>query len=225
MRVIDISGVVHSGMWSYGEPFPEYRCKPVPQPDWLEYPIYSEIFEGMNSQTGTYLETPAHLLGYEDSYEINAVPLERLIDVKAYVIQLDLDVLPKVDGRRAITLRALESAATERDLSGCAAIIVSTGWGSRWRDEGFVTESPFFKLEAMRWIVDHKPSILCTDSPRWENLDHPEGFFPLFFNADILMLTPCVNLEAISSAVVRLTALPLRIENTCCTPCRAYVVD
>jgi hypothetical protein len=45
----------------------------------------------------------------------------------------------------------------------------------------------------------------------------------MFFHSDILMLTPCVNLETIDAEVVRLTALPMRIANTCCTPCHAFV--
>jgi arylformamidase len=225
MKVIDITGPIYNGMWSYGDPFPDYALSRIPTPAWISYPIYSESFAGMCSQTGTYLETPAHLLGYEASYPLSRVPIESLVDVPCCGIQVDMELLPLVDGRRSITRAALEQGTDSRSLSTCRAILVSTGWGRAWRQADFVTASPFFTADAMEWLIARKPFILGSDSPRWENLDHPQGFFPAFFGADILMLAPCVSLERIGRPLVSLTVLPLNIEDTCCTPCRAIVTE
>jgi kynurenine formamidase len=227
MKIIDITGNIYTGMWSMGPPFPEYGLKETETPEWLEYKVYSEIFEGLFSQTGTYLETPAHLLGYEKSYPLIDVDVARLVDLDTYVIKLDYKKLPVFDDRPVITLDALKSNFN-KDVykkKGCRAIFVSTGWGENWRDKGFVESSPFLKFDAMHFLMDQKPFLLGADSPRWENLVHPEGFFPDFFAANILMLGPCVNLEKIKGEVVKLTALPIKIEGTCCTPCRAIVKD
>jgi arylformamidase len=224
-RIIDITGFIHDGMWSYGDPFPKYRLQQIPTPAWLSYPIYSESFIGLCSQTGTYLETPAHLLGYRKSYPLMQVPVEKLVDIPACVIQVDRDSLPLVEGRRAITREALTRGLGSLSPSSCRAILVSTGWGAAWRSTDFVTASPFFMADAMEWLISLKPFLLGSDSPRWESLERPQGFFPVFFGADILMLAPCVNLEEIRSARVTLTLLPLKIEGTCCTPCRAVVSE
>jgi len=227
MKIIDITGNIYTGMWSMGPPFPEYELKETPTPEWLEYKVYSEIFDGLFSQTGTYLETPAHLLGYEKSYPLIDVDAAKLVDLVTYVIKLDYRQLPVFDDRPAITLDALKSDFSQDVYreKGCRAIFVSTGWGEKWRDKSFVELSPFMKSDAMHFLMDQKPFLLGADSPRWENLKNPEGFFPDFFDADILMLGPCVNLEKIKSQVVKLTALPLKAEGTCCAPCRAIVKD
>jgi arylformamidase len=210
-----------------GPPCPEYELKEIPTPDWLEYKVYSEVFDGLFSQTGTYLETPAHLLGYEKSYPLIEVDASKLIDIPSYVIKLDYRDLPVVDGRPAITLDSLRSNfdADKYNEKNCRAIFVATGWGVNWREKDFVEASPFMKYDAMHFLMDQKPFLLGSDSPRWENLKNLEGFFPDFFDADILMLGPCVNLEKIHDEVVELTALPLKAEGTCCAPCRAIIKD
>jgi kynurenine formamidase len=155
------------------------------------------------------------------------VDAAKLVDLVSYVIKLDYRKLPVFDSRPAITLDAVKSNF-KKDVyvkNNCKAIFVSTGWGQRWRDEDFVEASPFIKFDAMHFLMDQKPFLLGADSPRWENLENPEGFFPDFFDADILMLGPCINLEKIKSQVVKLTALPLKAEGTCCAPCRAIVKD
>jgi len=227
MRIIDITGNIYTGMWSMGPPFPEYELKETATPDWLQYKIYSEVFDGLFSQTGTYLETPAHLLGYEESYPLIEVDASKLVDIPSYAIKLDYRDLPVFDGRPAITLDSLRSNF-DPDIynkKNCRAIFVSTGWGVKWREKDFVEASPFMKYDAMHFLMDQKPFLLGSDSPRWENLKNPEGFFPDFFAADILMLGPCVNLEKIHDEVVELTALPLKAEGTCCAPCRAIIKD
>ena len=59
-KVIDITGIINNGMWNYDAPFPEINIKQLPPVPWCGNRIIgAEIFEGMHSQTGTYLETPA----------------------------------------------------------------------------------------------------------------------------------------------------------------------
>jgi kynurenine formamidase len=224
-RIIDISGPTYDGMWSYGDPFPQYHLQRIPTPAWLSFPIYSESFVGVSSQTGTYLETPAHFLGYDASYPLSRVPVDSLIDVPTCVIQVDLESLQLIGGRRAITRAALTKNQKTLPVSSCRAILVSTGWGKAWRQPGYVNGSPFFAADAMEWIIGLKPFILGSDSARWESLEQPQGFFPAFYGADILMLAPCVNLEEIRHPLVSLTALPMKIEDTCCTPCRAVISE
>jgi kynurenine formamidase len=77
----------------------------------------------------------------------------------------------------------------------------------------------------MKWLIGKKPFLLGSDFPRWDHLTKSERFFPEFFAADILMLAPCVNLEAVRKPDVRLTALPLHIPGTSAVPCRAIVME
>ena len=221
MRLLDITGPLYNGLWSCGEPFPELCIRPMKQPEWVETPVWMEVFEGMHSQTGTYLETPAHFLGYEKSYPLTDVKPEDLYERQAVVLQ----VRPEDNGDRPpVTKEMLERAADGLTIPEGAALLVSTGWGKHWRLDDYLTRAPYFTRDAMQWLIGQKPFLLSSDMPRWENLENPQGFFPDFYAADILMLAPTVRLEEIDRPYVRLTVLPLYAEGTCCCPCRAVVI-
>ena len=128
MKITDLTGRIHEGMWSYGFPFPDYKMIALPQPEWVETKVYCEIFEGLNSQTGTYLETPAHLLGYEKSYPLSEIPVEKLYEIPAIILNIECD---RCEKRPPITRQMLEKAAECVDMSeiDSAALIISTGWG------------------------------------------------------------------------------------------------
>ncbi len=226
MKITDITGRIHNGMWSYGQPFPEFEMTPLKQPEWVETTVYCEVFGGMNSQTGTYLETPAHLLGYEKSYTIADVPIEKLYEMPTVLLQ----VRPEpCDGRPAITAEMLEEAARsvgyKPSETSSGALVVSCGCGAMWDSPDYLTKCPYFTLEAMRWLIRQKPFVLASDVPRWENLEEPQGFFPEFYAADILMLAPVVNTERVESSRARLTVLPMAIDGSCCVPARAVIIE
>lgn len=218
--MIDITGKIYNGMWNYEEPFPRVHVRPLPQVDWVETRVYCEIFDGLHSQTGTYLETPAHLLG-DRSYMLEDVDIARITNVDAVVLKLPSFLMDGV--RRAITSKMLKQAEGSKLIQEGDAILICADWGRYWRDEGYLANSPYFTVDAMDWIIQKKPSILGSDFPRWENLERPEGFFPAFYNADILMLAPCVHLEQAESRRMKLSALPLNVSGTCCAPCRAVI--
>ena len=68
-KIIDVTGLIDKGMWNYDPPFPEINIVPLPPIPWLGgKTVGAEIFEGLHSQTGTYLETPAHHFGNSGSF-------------------------------------------------------------------------------------------------------------------------------------------------------------
>jgi len=222
--VIDITGLIYDGMWSYGEPFPDVKIIPLSKVPWLKNEIYCEIFEGLGSQTGTYLETPAHFYGNKNSYLLADVDVGRLVNIDCVVLKLDgFDEVPVE--RRRITEKDLESSPQARLIRPGDALLVATGWGNQWTEPWYLSKSPYFSCGAVQWLIEKKPFILGGDLPRWENLNNMEGFFPMFYAADILMLSPCVNLERVKEKRVKLTALPLRVVNTSCAPCRAVIAE
>jgi len=250
MRVIDITGPIYEGMWNYEEPFPKFRMEPLGEVEWAKAEVFCEIFKGMHSQTGTYLETPAHFYGNDKCYLVADIPIEKLVNIPCYVINLDEkdfnvpNIYPGISERKSahigmeiktintdverkyINADMMKAACYEGiDIPVNSAILVGTGWGKYWREKFYLDKSPYFTYEAMEWLVSKKPFLLGTDFPRWENLDKPEGFFKDFYAADILMLAPCINLEKITRQQVKLTALPLNIPGTSSIPCRAVVIE
>ena len=214
MKLIDITGPLENGMWSYPDPYPKVHIEEIDMPDWIPYDTFSWVFT-LGAQNGTYLETAAHM--FRDAATIDEVPLERMI-LDASIIQL-----PDKEPNSAITVDELMNAAV--DIRPGDALIIGTGWDVKWHDKDFISACPFFALAAMEWIFDQQVSLMGADLPRFDSWETPQEFFAEFFRRDILLLAPLVNLRAITRTRVRLIALPLKVKGVCGTPCRAVVLE
>ncbi|MGM0492430.1 MAG: cyclase family protein, partial [Armatimonadota bacterium] len=118
------------------------------------------------------------------------------------------------------------------DLEACGvevrpgdAVIVATGWDSHWDEDDFVSNCPWLSYDAMRWILDREPFMMCGDMPRFDSWEDPQGFWDEFFDQGTLLLAPLVNLGAIEGDRVKLTALPLKVVESCAAPCRVVVME
>ena len=225
MKAIDVTGKICNGMWSFGSLFPHVRIEERSGVCEGFGDYYYTEFLGMHAQVGTYLETPAHFYGFENSYLINDIPLERLFQVDCVVLKIPKDVSDP-NRQIAVTKEDLLKAAEGVEIHPGDCIIVAVGWDAYWMDdEHFFPCSPYFTYDAMKWIIDQKPSILATDTPAWENLKDPGGFFPEFYAADILMLAPLCNVFDVSASRAKITILPLKVEGCAASPCRVVIAE
>ena len=219
-KITDITGPIHDGMWSYGPPFPEYRLKQLEQPAWVPYKVNCELYEGLNSQTGTYFETPGHFPEAGNVYFVEDIPFERLIDIPCSIIKLQGDYYS--ENRRKITGEELQCAAEGLPVKEGGALLICSNWGGHWSEPCYLSASPYFSYEAMMYLLEFKPFLMGSDMPRWDNLDDPQGFFSHFYARNVTMLGPCVRLEALPPTGL-LSVLPLAVAKSCCVPCRAFV--
>ena len=222
-KVIDITGTIYEGMWDL-ESAPPYKMRPFPKLPWLAYDVYMETFE-MHSQTGTYLETPGHFFGYDDSILIHEVEVAELTNRPCVVIdvgEINIDNKPE---RLPVTLRHILDSPNSGEIKEGDAILIFAHWGQMWEHSDYLKNSPYLSLEAMEWLVSKKPFLLGGDIPRWERIDKPVGIFPVFEKSGSLLMGPSVNLDKVKGRRVKLTVLPLKIKGTCCVPCRAVIVD
>ncbi|MGM0367772.1 MAG: cyclase family protein [Actinomycetota bacterium] len=224
MKIIDASGPIYEGMWSYGPPFPEFKLKELEHPDWVEFNAYSQDFEGFSMLTGTYIDGPAHALGLEKSKPVHEVPIEKLFGVDAYVLKFDLAELHKEDNKPFISLEDVKGAEKEVIPDG-SNIIFATGWGKHWDKPDFLTGCWFLKKDAAEYIVSKNPFILAMDTPSIDNVDNEQGLWPLIYENDIYMVAPLVNLENITKFKVKLYVCPLKILNTTGLPCRVIIKE
>jgi YesN/AraC family two-component response regulator len=165
MRVIDITGQIYEGMWNYEEPFPKFEMEPLGEVEWAKTEVFCEIFKGMHSQTGTYLETPAHFYGNENCYLVSDIPIEKLVNIPCYVINLnekDFNVsfspleinYPK---RKFIDVNMIKAACNNgKDIAEKSAILIGTGWGKYWREDFYLDKSPYFTYEAIKNLSNAK---------------------------------------------------------------------
>ena len=216
MKIIDITGPIYNGMWSYGPPYPEVRIEEIPIPEWIPYPTYSWKVS-LGGQTATYLETGLHMKRGRPA--VIDIPIETLWMRDAIVLK----VPGKEHGEDAITVAELERCGAE--IHEGDAVLVCIGRDRKWRDPEYVTDSPYFTREAMDWIIDRKPFLMGGDWARFDNWEKPEMFFERLFDEGILLLASVVNLTRVTQPRVKLTVLPLKIEESCAVPARAVIIE
>jgi arylformamidase len=225
MKVIDITGPIYNGMWYFGDPWPRFNFKTRHHKlESVGITALIEDFEGFGGHTGLHIETPATGIGYEKSYPLIDVPIEKLVWVDAYVLKVPYDELPVKDGKPYISLDAVKKAEKEPIPEG-SIVLIGTGYGRFWDSDEYLSKSWFIKREAMYYIIDRKPLLLGVDATDFENWTNPEKFFDRFFNSNILLMAPCINLEKVSKFRVKFIALPLKIKGAAICPTRAVIVE
>jgi kynurenine formamidase len=169
----------------------------------------------MNVQTGTYLETGAHMFPEMRTIDMLA-PDDLILDARIVYLE------PK-DARSKIAEDKIRAHCEGIPPGG--AILVCTGWGRNWDDPRFLADSPYFSAEAMDLILSLRPALVGADLPRWDSLDDPQGFFGRFFSRDVLLLAPVMNLEEFGETSGKLMVFPLPIRGACASPARAVLLD
>lgn len=225
MRIIDITGPIYTGMWYFGEPWKKFnfvtRYHELPA---VGIKAMIEDFDGFNGHCGMHIETPATGIGYDKSYALTDVPIEKLVNVDAYVYQIPLEGLPIIDGKPCISTDDLKKAEKEEIPEG-AVILISTGYGKNWFSPDYLSKSWFFRREAMYYLIDKKPFLLGVDATDFENWVNPEKFMERFFNSNILLMAPIINTEQVKKFKVKFTALPLKIKGAAICPTRAVLIE
>ena len=211
---VDITGPVRPGMWHYPFPYFAPEMSQIDQPTWLENAVYSEAIS-MPLQTGTYIETAAHV--FPERERINEVALERTVLVRAIAVQVD-------GGRNGcISRRHLEPAV--RNIADPPyvgmALVVGTGWSDMWDSELYVSDGPFFSEDAIEFVMESNFGILGGDFPRYDNPQAPTGHLQRLFGTETLLLAPLYNLRTVGNSTGLLIAAPLKIDGASATPVRA----
>ena len=107
VRIIDITGPIENGMWTYGPPWPEVRIEEIAQPDWVPFSINSWKFS-LAGQSGTYLQTGLH-------FKRGRPPL------------IDISVESLVH-RDAVVLKIEDFEARFADEAACWEYLVTLRW-------------------------------------------------------------------------------------------------
>lgn len=226
-KIIDITGIIDKGMWNYEPPFPDIEIKPLPPIPWLDgKTVGCEIFEGLHSQSGTYLETPAHNFGNNNgSYALIEVPVEKIYEIPCVVLNIGPFEMNPEEGRHPITVEELKACPNADQIREGDAVIVGTGWGKYWFHPDNLKYAPYFTTDAMEWIINQKPFLIGGDSARWDCLEDPQAFWDDFYGNDILMGGPFVDLEKVTAKRCKLTILPPKFPITSCAPSRALIIE
>ena len=212
MRIIDLSLTIESGVGILGDIFPPPIVEDLAtleEQGWVGHRFI------LTSLTGTYLEASAHV--FPDGEWLDEVPVER------YIRPVTIFHLPEIGPQ--VGIRTVDLDACEQQLKPGDAALVHTGWDMHIGEEGYLTNSPFFCEDAMRWLLERGAALIGADFPSYDSQHMPMEMVRLLFAANCLLLAPLVNLGQISNVRPLLVALPLKVKGVCGAPCRAIVIQ
>jgi kynurenine formamidase len=224
-RIIDLSGPLYEGMWSYrglsGIPdsLPAFGSERVAA---LETHGFEAFAYHMSSITGTYIETGGHMLPGMPS--LGVLPTETFVR-PAVVCHVSRKNAEEV-------IHAAELVAHCPTVQPGDALLIECGWGSRWEQPEFVPGSPAFHVDCLPWFMAQPFSILGVDVPCIESArsrpaegDQTGNMLTPIFERGALLLAPLVNLDLVTVPRGRLLALPLSIRAVSGAPCRALLIE
>lgn len=211
----DISGWIHNGMWSYCPEYPGAEIDELPHPAFLpeDYPVYLQKFV-IGGQTGTYIETKAHV--DKSAVLVTELPLESF---RLPLVVIDVGAKKS---NEPVTLADVEHAGVQIRLGD--AVLISTGWDREWDEPDFIESSPYISRDAALWLSDRNIALLGSDFPRFDLLCAMQFPWPEFWERVDLLLAPVTNLQGLSGRCGTLLAFPMKIRGACATPCRAAII-
>ena len=213
-RLIDLSHPIAPGMTTYpGLPGPivsdflsreDSRARYAPGTSFLIARI------DMVANTGTYLDAPFHR--FVEGGDIADLPLERLADVEGVVVA-------KGPGR------GFDAGLFEgKDLAG-KAVLLKSGFDSRWGTPAYFEGNPYVTLDAARALVAARPALVGIDSLNID--DTADGARPahtLLLEAGIPIVEHLCGLDALPASGFRFHCAPAPFHGVGSFPVRAYAV-
>ncbi|MBW8762075.1 MAG: cyclase family protein [Microbacterium sp.] len=165
-RVIDLSHPIEAGMITYpGLPAPAITPHLTREDSREKYAPGTEFAMDiitMIGNTGTYLDAPYHR--YADGGDLASLDLNTLVGIPAEVFHLRDSWSADRRGIEAVTL-------ADRELAG-SAVLLDTGWSSRFGTPEYAAGAPFLTEGGARFLVDVGVRIVGIDSL---NIDYTES--------------------------------------------------
>ena len=216
MRLIELSHVIEAGMVTYpGLPgphvgehlsFDESRSQYAPG---TEFSIGKVI---MVSNTGTYLDTPAHR--HRKGHDLSGLALEKCANLPTLVI------------------RANESGPIDADLIPTAevadsAVLFHTGWDRHWRSEHYGDAShPHLTEAAAELLVGRKAAVVGIDSVNIDGTTTGERpAHTQLLAAGIPVVEHLTGLGSLPPSGSRFFATPPAFKGLATFPVRAFVIS
>jgi len=213
---IDLSHTIEDGMQTYpGLPVPivcDYLSREASRRVYAPGTEFQIGVVTLCSNTGTYVDSPFHR--YADGIDVSAVPLERLADLDAVVV----DHPGEVRGLGAATFDGLDVAGR--------AVLVRTGWHRHWRTAEYGAGGhPFVTGEAAEALRDAGAALVGIDSLNID--DTSTGERPVhstLLGAGIPICEHLADLAALPVDGFRFSAVPAPVKGMGTFPVRAFAV-
>lgn len=219
-RIVDLAHPITEGMVTYpGIPAPTLGTHLSFDDAAAVYAPGTEFTIGMitlSSNTGTYLDTPAHR--YRDGDDLAAVPIERLVDLDGIVVRV-------ADGLTGDGPPAVDALAfAPFDVAG-RAVLVETGHARLWGTDAYARDHPYLTRAAADRLVEHGAALVGIDSL---NIDGTQtGERPVhtrLLGAGIPVVEHLTGLDGLPPSGFRFSAPPPKVAGLGTFTVRAFAV-
>ena len=219
MRFIELNHVIRDGLISYpGMPPVEISAYLTREQCGGAYgdeaaALLDQI--KMVNISGTYIDAPYHK--YENGYKIDAIPLEKLFDLRTFVVHLSQE-------RSYFDVEDLESLENE-DLEG-AAVLLHSGHDKKFMTPAYEIDVPWLTPEGGRWLVERKVALVGIDTQLIDDFnDKSKGdlVHEIILSAQGVICEDMTGLEQLPDKGARLYVIPPRVEMAS-FPARVFAV-
>jgi kynurenine formamidase len=159
----------------------------------------------LNSMTGSYIDFPGHIRETANGMHAGNFPLSALYRVPATLLR------PKRSGG-GITAAGLAEARGNLSPTNCLVI-----HGKAGTDVSLISRGIYLTMEAVDWIIDSGCRLLVSDTYESERLD---GVFLKLFGAGISTVCMPVNLDKLTSQVMKISVFTPLLNGIVQIPCR-----
>lgn len=215
-RLVELSHPIVNGMVTVpGLPEPvidEYLTREASRERYAPGTEFSIGRICMVANTGTYLDTPFHR--YENGDDLSGLPLERVVDVDGYVVDLP-------GGASSFTADLFEGL----DLNG-RAVLLRTGWDKHWGTETYGNgRHPFLERTAAIALAAAGANLVGIDGQNIDSTSDPSRpAHTLLLAANIPIVEHLTGLQELPFDGFRFTAAPPLVVGMGTWPVRAYAV-
>jgi arylformamidase len=210
---IDLSHTVEDGMSTYpGLPGPivcDYLSRERSRTLYAPGTEFQIGVVTLCSNTGTYVDSPFHR--YPDGIDVSELPLDRLADLDAVVIDAAHDA-------RAIDVDAFAG----RDVAS-RAVLVRTGWQRHWRTPSYSVGHPFLTEAAAHHLVAEGALLVGIDSLNIDDMRTGERpVHSVLLAAGVPICEHLADLARLPGEDFRFSAVPVPVRGMGTFPVRAY---
>jgi arylformamidase len=213
-RLLDLSHAVEAGMVTYrGLPGPVIRDHLSREASRALYAPGTTFQIGrieMVANTGTYVDAPFHR--WEDGPDLSRLPLDVLAGRDGICIKA-----PHASG-----LAVNEDFLEGKEVGG-RAVLIHTGWASRWGTPSYQERSSHLTSSAASFLVSRGAAIVGIDAHNIDDTDDKaRPVHSILLRAGIPVVEHLCNLEALPPSGFRFFAVPVKVVGMGTFPVRAF---
>jgi kynurenine formamidase len=179
---------------------------------------WNATYINIYSHCGTHMDAPWHFEVNEQT--IDELPLDRLIS-DAWIWDLQ-----EVGPKEILGVQHLKKLIN--DFKKGDSMLLRTGWSKRLGTDDYRNALPRIGEDLAHWMGENKVNILGVEPPSVadvNNLEEVTKIHQILMQHDIIIVEGLTNLDAITKPIVKLIALPLKVENCDGAPARVIAIE